>query len=326
MRCLADFVLDSDLCLVTGAEPLTLNAPDGVLSNAGANPAEPKGVLLAQLIFETDKLDRNTREPAMEKLSEILNCLCYTTGRKFVCSKLKRLIDWTPGILERDAIIYAETPEWDLAEPKLDDNFTKTAERIFDMGGGDEQRAAMRWYRLGIQAEGLEEQFSYFWFALEISAEALKGNDKVPSKCPRCHGKLYCENCQEHPLHRRYPGEAIHQVVERVQPQNVDEIFKTLQSIRHTLMHGGRIASIDSLPCTAEEAVDKLAWITWLAIDLMFKPDPEPEQPFHFGYTDSIVRRRLIAAVQIRTTLLPGSDPQNPKLSDFPTIDLREVK
>ena len=91
-------------------------------------------------------------------------------------------------------------------------------------------------------------------------------------------------------------------------------------------MHGGRIASIDSLPCTAEEAVDKLAWITWLAIDLMFKPDPEPEQPFHFGYTDSIVRRRLIAAVQIRTTLLPGSDPQNPKLSDFPTIDLREVK
>jgi hypothetical protein len=49
MRCLADFILDSDLCLVDGAAPLTLNSPDGVfsltVSNADADHALPNAVL-----------------------------------------------------------------------------------------------------------------------------------------------------------------------------------------------------------------------------------------------------------------------------------------
>lgn len=50
MRCLADFVLDSDLCLPSDIGQLTLNGPDNdfslVLSNAG-NDAVPDAVLSA---------------------------------------------------------------------------------------------------------------------------------------------------------------------------------------------------------------------------------------------------------------------------------------
>jgi hypothetical protein len=177
MRCLADFILDSDLCLVDGAEPLTLNSPDGMfsltVSNADANQGLPNAVLSAQLIFESACFDENIRRLALDILEQALNCLTYATNRKFSLQRLKRVIDWTPGIVERQAIIYHETPEWDSAEPALDATFLDTTERLLAMQSGKDQRAAMRWYRLGIQADVLEEQFGYFWFSMEIAAEAL---------------------------------------------------------------------------------------------------------------------------------------------------------
>lgn len=261
MLCLADFVLDSDLCLAADAAPLALRDPGGSFSltllNADKSAGPTTAVLSAQLTFDANAFDRELRDVAYSKLFDILNGLAFTTSRKFSIVRLKRLIDWTPGLVERDAIIYHDTPEWDLAEPALD-QFLDTAERLFAMNSGAEQNTAMRWYRLALQAAVLEEQFSYFWFALEISAEAMKGKDKVPSKCPRCQAKLFCETCKDYPLHRRYAGEAIQQVVETVHPDNAEEIFKTLQLIRHTLMHGGRISSLQGqLPCTDQEAVNK---------------------------------------------------------------------
>ena len=242
---------------------------------------------------------------ARDKLSEILNFLAFTTSRKFTVKKLKRLIEWTPGLLERQAIIFHNSPEWDSPEPVLDANFLDTAERLLAMKSAGEQSAAMRWYRLGLHAEDPEQQFTYFWFALEIAAEALKGTEKIHSKCPRCRGDLFCKSCNNYPLHRRYRGEAIQQAVEAVQPTEAEEIFQALQSIRHTLMHGGRISSIrDQLPCDEQQAVNKLAFVTWQTIFRMFSnPDLPGRKPFSFGYCDNLVRRPLSFGVHIKTTL-----------------------
>jgi len=155
-------------------------------------------------------------------------------------------------------MIYTETPEWDLAEPALDEGYLDTAERILAMQAGPAHQAAMRWHRIAVQEGVLEQQFSYFWFALEIVAEVEKGPERVPSLCPRCRTALYCEQCQTHPVHRRYPGEAIQELVRRVQLDRPNEVFETLQRIRHTLMHGGRIADIADLPCSDQDAVNKL--------------------------------------------------------------------
>lgn len=330
MRCLADFVLTSDLCLPPVTGPLTLNSSNNdfslVLSNA-TGETTLDAVLSAQLIFEADSFE-NIRTIAQDMLVLALNVLAFTTNRKFKRIALKRVIDWTPGIVERRVLIYHETPNWDQAEPRLDSVFVDTASRLLSMHSGEEQHAAMRWYRRGIEAEGLEDQFSYFWFALEITAQAQKGPEKVASKCPKCRGPLFCEKCNEHPMHRRYPGEAIHQIVERVHPQNAKKIFEALQLIRHTLMHGGRIASVvDRLPCTEEQAVNKLAFVTWQSINLMFdKPDPHPENQMSFGYTDNIVRQTLVTTAVVLTTLLPSGDPNNPKLADFPHIQFDLVE
>ena len=256
MRVLADFVLDSDLCLKPESGPLTLNGPDGsfalTLSNAEHDQTLKSSVLSAQLIFDTPSFE-NVKTAAIDKLSVCLNSLTYATNRKFASVVLKRIIDWTPGTIDRRALIYKETPEWDIAEPALDPDFMHTAERLLAMSSG--AQAAMRWYRRAIGANVIDDQFSYFWFALEIVAETLKGAERVPSKCPHCQSALFCEKCNTHPTHRRYPGEAIQQTIQRVHPQTSDEIFSTLQTIRHSLMHGGRISSvIDKLPCDEQQA------------------------------------------------------------------------
>jgi hypothetical protein len=327
MRCLADFILDSDLCLKPGAEPLTLSDPQGrfslSLSNASeAEHAVPDAVLSAQLVFETGlsltEAFREVQQVATNWLGYALNALTYATNRKFVPRSLKHLIDWTPGLVERDAMIYTETPEWDLAEPALDNGFIDTAERLLAMDSGGEHQAALRWYRIGIQEKVLEQQFSYFWFALEVVAEAIKGIERVPSKCPRCQSPLYCEQCRTHPTHRRYPGEAIHEVVCRVHPQGSDEVFQILQRIRHALMHGGRIADIRDLPCDDQQAVDKLAFVTWNAIGLTANQagDPRRGTELNFGVPEHFARRVIVANVHIRVPL-PG-DPDNPRFADFP--------
>ncbi|MEJ1962944.1 MAG: methylamine utilization protein MauJ [Gammaproteobacteria bacterium] len=305
---------------------MTLNAPDAdfqlVLSDMPEGHDLPNAVLSAQLIFECASFEA-IREKAFNKLAFALNALAFATNRKFMMKRLKRVIDWTPGIVERQAIIYAEIPEWDVAEPALDDRYVQTAERFMSMQSGEEQQRAMRWYRLAIQAENVEEQFSYFWFALEIAAQSLKGPEKVPSKCPHCRGPLHCEACKKIPFHRQYAGEAIHKMVERIHPEDADEVFETLSLVRHTLMHGGRISSVASeLPCTQEQVLNKVAFVTWQAIGYMFsKPDPleSEDQPFNCGYVENVVRRTMVASTHVSTTLLRG-DPDNPQLVDFPEI------
>jgi hypothetical protein len=194
--------------------------------------------------------------------------------------------------------------------------------RLLAMSSGPEQHEAMRWYRRAIQAEVFEEQFSYFWFALEIIAERLKGSEKVPSKCPHCNGALFYEACGKHPVHTRYAGEAIKQLIERVHPENPDEVFKTLQKIRHTLAHGGQISSvIDDLPCSQEQALNKLAFVTWNAISGMFsKPDPDPSAPLDFGLVENFARRKIVGSAHVVVGM--GGDPEKPNIEDFPKVDL----
>jgi hypothetical protein len=321
MIVLADFLLDSDLCLKDGAAPITIRAPNSEfsmsISNATAADRASDGVVLsAQITFNSDVFEKNLRPVAQEKLGAALNFLVFATDRKFAQTRLKRIIDWTPGLTDRRAFIYAETPEWNNATPGLAHGLLAADPMV-------EQQVAMRWYRRGIEAASVEDQFSYFWFALEIAAEALKGSERVPSKCPKCNGPLYCEQCGTHPTHRRYRGEAVRQIVERFYPTNADEIFQPLELIRHTLMHGGRIASLaGKLPGDAQQAVNIMAFVSWRALFLMFKKSPpDHEKPISVGYKDQFVRRTIVAIADM-TIGMPG-DPNNPKIEDFPDVNVK---
>ena len=327
MLIIADFILDSDLCLKSDEGPFMLNGSDKnsklVISNAGKIDAPPtEGVLSAQLFFEADSLDQEIRDAALDRLVDYLNVLTFTTNHKFKYRFLKRIIDWTPGLAQRKALIYFEKPVWSEAHPSLTKDFISTAERLLAMQSGEEQRRAMRWYRLAVETENPDEQFSYFWFALEIVAQATKSSEKIASKCPVCQEPLFCEKCGKSPMHKPFQTDAIRQLIERVHPDNSIEVAETLLSIRHTLMHGNRISSvINDLPCTDMQAINKLGMITWRAISSMFsKNDPRPAEALSFGLPMNLVRESLVIEQEVFAEI-PG-DPNNPKISDFPNFNI----
>jgi hypothetical protein len=324
MEILADFQLTSDLRLPDGDPAMVIassaNEFRATITNLGPDTQE-QGTLACRIVFEAPGLI-NSEAVAFQKIVMLINALAYTTNRKFAIYKLHKLIEWTPGIRQRHARIFHSSPLDHRAEPSLVPGFGKTAEYLIECQGNDKQQSAMRWYRLGIQGGAPEEQFSYFWFALEIVAQVLKSTDRVPSKCPVCRGALYCEHCKEHPTHRPYPGDAIRQVVARFQPENPDEVFDTLQKIRHTIMHGDRLSSIEAeLACTVDEAVTKLAQIAWNAIAVLFDESrATPPQPLMFGQPETMLRRTVFAALDVMIELLRDHD--SPRIENFPDLSI----
>jgi hypothetical protein len=321
----AEFVIESDLCLPTGAEPLVLSHPANAfqlkLSNLSAGEDE-NARLAGHLFFSAESFDTGVDE-AHEKLAYALSFLSYTTNRKFECTELMRVVDWTPGLPKRRALIYHSSPLDDRAEPALHATYGHTAERLMAMSHDPRQAAALRWYRVAIGADTFEQQFPYFFFALEIVAQALKDSSKVTSKCPQCGGRLYCESCQNYPTHRPYEKQAIRQLVERVHPKGADEVFETLNLIRNTLAHGKSVEEIvEQLPCTPEQAVNKLARITHSALFLMFNESalPDPGKALKFAGPDTVVRRDLVAGIHMEFST--KGDPTNPKVEDLPEVNV----
>lgn len=325
MRLLADYIIESDLCLPKNCAPIDVEDRANnwalTLSNIEEMPGDKSSKLAARLIFDHAEELGTAKARAGEKMSAALSALVYATNRKFAAVELRRILDLTPGKVERDALFFHTSPLGDCMEPALTSEFANSASRFLAMQSADGALAtAMRWFRLGIGEANFEQQFNYFWFALETVAQALKTTEKRHSQCPHCQGKLYCENCKTYPMHRPYPGEAIRDIVRRAHPDDADVVFKTLQKLRHTLMHGERLESIaHELPCTPQQAVDKLARVTWSAIGMMFDlPDPAAETDLVLGAPDTVVRGNMIASVHMITTLLPGADIDHPRLEDFP--------
>lgn len=325
MRLLADYILDSDLCLPKGDAPFQINGPHGSftlhLSNTSDEIQQPTGVLAARLVFEAEDL-HTAREKADEFLYAALNALSFTTGHPFSYNDLRQIIVWEPGLSMREMIRYLETPMKDRAQPLLQADFKQSVDHYLVVQAGEKQQTALRWFRLGLGADSLEDQFTYFWFALEISARLTKGTEKVPSKCQKCQSPLYCENCSTYPVHKKYEGEAIRDAICRHVEANSEEVFKTLQKIRHTILHGERITSvIDSLPCSQEEAVNALSHITQSALLEIFTTDNEhAPAKVMLARSDDITRRKLI--VSMHASVGMGGDIDNPSFDKIPNIQV----
>jgi hypothetical protein len=279
------------------------------------------------MVFDAPSLD-DVRDLALDKLVPLLNALSYITGASFSDPVLIQAFDWTPGLTEREARYYS-SPQASFSTQALSGELFETAERVMAMHADVITRSAMRWHRLGLRASDPEEQFSYFWYAVEIVAEALKEGGKIAPRCPQCNADLYCPICDAVPSRRRVGTEAIEDLICSVAPKGADtnELVKTLFKIRNTLQHGRRISSIaNRLPCTVEQAVNVLARIAWRGISKLADQDqdPRPSEAMEMIESEDVINRTMTVGAQVWTQLT-GGDPDDPDIRFAPDIKISLV-
>lgn len=273
MQVVANYEIKSECSVVADDLRLQIRHPLGLyralIKNIPRSDYSTPFLLSLHIYFDAPDLDV-AKEIAEDRLSDCLNMLAFTSGSSFSRYRIRQIVDCTPENGMRDIRFWGNAIDHEDPQPFLDENTTKAIERLSEFQIPPAIRRAMRWYRLGINATVPDDQFQYFWFALEIIAEFQKGDEKVPSNCPHCNSPLYCESCNKHPVHRRYQKQAI-QALLRTAAECDEATFKRLDKTRNGLMHGKTLNEIEGAPPEGQKhIVDTLGNLVWKALVYQF--------------------------------------------------------
>jgi hypothetical protein len=201
----------------------------------------------------------------------MLDMIAFVTSARVQRHRIKQIIDCTPTSGTRDCLVWADSIEHKDPQPYLDDRIVKTIERLMQSDLPPAVRRALRWYRFGVLEKVVEDQFQYFWFALEILAEHNKTPVKIPDKSPQCKSPLYCETCKTHPTHKPYAKQAIRSLIRTVDSTCSEVVIDALDQTRNSLMHGSTLKDIETeLPDSDQHIVDILGRVLVKALLFQF--------------------------------------------------------
>ncbi|MBW0369539.1 methylamine utilization protein MauJ [Ensifer adhaerens] len=313
MRCVAHFEVISEVSVVSDHRILTINDPRGAfvarIKNIQRFEFTTPFLLSLHVYFDAPTLN-DAKDIAEDRLAVCLNMLAFTTGSRFRKHRIRQIADAEvrPNGAIRDMLMWGDSIEYDDPQPYLDDVNANTIERLLEFDVPPAIRRALRWYRLGIDAATPDDQFTYFWFALEIVAEFQKPVAKVNDKCPHCQSALYCEKCDTHPQHRPYAKQAIRALMTAADENCDDATVALLNMTRNSLMHGSTLREIeDALPDPHESVVDTLGRILWNALVRQF-PQEIFKQPLVMGVPSTYVHYKTTGVAHIQTVVPVDSE------------------
>lgn len=319
MKCLADYDVEVDICL---EHPETFSSTLGAesqfefhITNKIQVDDKEGNLVSIKIVFEVDDIE-NAADLSRAILADVINSLAFVTNGKFSPYRLTKVIDWTPGLTSRTLLFFTEPAADAPAIAAISDEILTFTQELIQLDLKNPTKSAMRWFRLGVAAEVLEEQFQYFWFALEILAQVDKPSDKVNDLCVKCKGALFCSTCNDHPKHKPFNSQLIEKLVSEISGDAEGKVYKAFSNIRNTLMHGNQLHEIESeLPCEAYMVVDKIAQTVWTALHINInKKWPINGRPFLLPST--YVKHLVMAATNMTITL-----PEGPNGLDIHSCD-----
>jgi len=296
----ADFVVKCGLILpddvpfvmVAGANP-----PIEITFRNAARDAEghvPE--LIAEVVGECDSIN-DVSTQFRELLADQLDVVSFATHSKFLIDQCLRVMDWEP--FQRSRRI-RPTQKFDPLYPPAPDlrsEIVASVEAIIRSTPERHVLRAMHYFRQGVIATELSDQFLRFWAALEVIAEASKDIERVPVQCPRCRSGLFCIECQEAPTRRPMATQAIRQLIAKINMQG-EQLSKLLVDTRNHLTHGGFLESLQSkIGMSLAQAVNNAAAAAWHAI--MHSMPPLEGQPVFGHRGGDFTNRELVVGADM---------------------------
>ena len=313
MECVANFEITTECSIVSDDLVLRVKHPNGRyrlrIQNITRTTFTTPFLLSFHLYFDAPSLD-DASEIGEELLADCLNMLAFTTGSRFKRHRIRQTTTATSSVKSGVRLVkmWADTIEYEDPQPFLSAEIAQAIERLLQFDVPPAIRRAMRWYRLGINETNPDDQFVYFWFALELIAEFQKSIEKVHDKCPQCQSPLYCESCETHPLHKPYAKQAIRALLKAADKDCDDVTIERLDKTRNDLMHGATLREIEArLPQPHEQIVDVLGQLLWRALVLQF-PHEMFDGSLEMGFPSAFVHRQMQTVANIEMAVPLGSD------------------
>lgn len=309
MKCIAKYEIESDISVVSDDVRLEFKHPEGRfqarIKNIMRGDFSTPFLLSLQIIFEAPSLNE-AKDIAEDRLAECLNMLAFSTGSCVRKYRIKCIVDCTSESGMNNAFVWSDSAGHEDPQPFLDENIIASIERLLHFDPPPAVRRALRWYRIGIYASVPEDQFQYFWFALEILAEFQKTPEKVHDRCPDCKSPLYCETCKTHSTHKPYVKQAIRALIQAAEKGCDEKTLVTLDKARNAIMHGTTLKEID-LPIPGVDIVDVLGRILHKALLNTF-PREIFKEKLNMGHPSTYIHRTMLGIAHISTVFSKGDD------------------
>lgn len=320
---IADYEVESHLSLLKNKSKLKYKDPNDLyevhIKDLNVKPPIEKPLLSVQVILDSNSIDEVAGK-SKDYLKFFLCVLSLITNNKFSIHRLVRVVDWTSGLSMRDCHQYHTSPDINIPFPVLDEKLIDSIHILMKNNISDELRRALKWFSRGVGASYLDEQFQYFWFALETMAENNKETAKVPDQCPKCNSALYCEICKETSTHKPYPKQAIEQLIKKVVKNDPEKICAMLSKVRHALLHGNDTDDVErSFSTDMSQLVDILGQTVWVTLLNSFQA-PSEGATLSFLKTNTYSHRRLVTKVVMRVG--GGSSKGEPDIEHIPLVQM----
>lgn len=321
-RWIGQLEIEAECLLPDGAGPFQYVEPNGLYSvrlvNRAVRPLAETPLLEMQLEFESPDL-RSADQEVGRLARHFLYWLSFATQSAFRVRAVERVIDWTPGLNEREQFHYFV----DRADMPFRGVVADLAATIalFSEHAPPAVNRAVRWFSNAMVADLMDDQFQCFFFAIEILAEHHKASERVADLCPKCRKELFCKSCNGVPTHKPYPKQAIRQMLQRFIPLGADETFHLFNGVRNDLMHGKQIDEIEAdLPIKFEAVVDRIGEAAWRCVIHSLRAKPGKYRPTLL-HASTFVRRNLVLKTHLRMGA-KGGDPNLPRLEDQGTLNV----
>jgi hypothetical protein len=323
-RYLVDLDVESHATLAQGLSELHHHdgAVEVFVKSRDTKPGAENAVLEVQLVFDAATIVE-AKERGVELAKDLLRAWTFSTSMSFRISAVRRIVDWSPGLRERECIQFSYHPSFDRPYPALDSATLGSAIRVLNSDLSATLRRAVRWHANGVTSEYTDDQFYYFWLAIELIAIETRAPEPVHDACPKCRGPLFCKSCGVAPTHKPYPKQAIRATFQKHVTDHPDKFFEDADAFRNAMMHGEDLIVVEKTRGVAvERIVNALGHLSWAAvlstlISKLAAAGQSGELP--------VLQTNLFVHYQMNFGLnmvVTSRDPDRPCLSDLPKIEM----
>ena len=313
------YSIKSEIALDKNIGELKLAHPAGnycaYLSGA---PADNQfGNIVCRIVFEASNLTQ-AAILTKEYITQFLHYMMLATNLSMKLGHHHFILDWTPGKHLREAYLFG--PQLiDEPAPILTSGLITSVQILLDAESSPVVKRALRWFASGIKSRIPDDQFQYFWFVVEMIAEANKTSEKITDKCQQCKGDLSCKSCGAASVHKPFAKQAIEKLLKDIglTATSISELL----SVRNKLFHGATKEEVEleiiksDKQFTFARAVDKIAEAAWCAIFRSFiHKDENANLQLKLLKASTYINWKVSAKAHIEIGI--GGDPNDPHFSN----------